>query len=483
MTTVRNALLINFVQNYGIIALQFVASLILARLLSPPEIGVFSVAATLIGLAQVVRDFGVGQYVIQEQELTQIRIRAAFTVSLTISAVLALITAGLCNIAAEFYREPGVRDVMLVLAVNFLLIPFGQTTLAVLQREMRFGAIAWVKTGSAICHFVTSIGLAYFGYSYMSLALASLVGVLSSACIANLFRPKDMPWGLNFSEAGRVISFGSFTVLTNFSAALAKGVSDLVLGRMINMTAVGLFSRASGLIEMFNQGVMSTLWAVALPHFAKSIREGGDVRYEYLRSMSLITGVAWPFFSILMLFADSLVLLLYGTAWYDCVPLVRWISGAFIIISPFYLFSSVLMALGKVRYVMWIEVGTLPIQFVFYITGAIGGDLESVAAANVAYATVKAVVIYLVLRKQLDFGFQQFIEQLWPSFVVMIICSGISLFVSFALGPVGLLYWQHLIVGGGTAVLGFCVGVFVAGHPLRDEIISIGVRLGICRHR
>lgn len=472
MTAVRKALVINFAQNYGIIVLQFSASIILARLLSPAEIGVFSVAATLIALAQAVRDFGVGQYIVQEKELTAERISSAFTVTLIVAILLAAVTASLCNVATAFYREPGVRDVMLVLAANFLLIPLGQITLGYLQREMKFGAIAQVRIGSTVVHFVTSIGLAYLGFSYMSLAYASLANVVSSAIIANLHRPKDMPWALGLKEIRRVMGFGSFSVLTNIGAALARGVSDLVLGRMVSMTAVGLFSRAAGLIEIFNQGVMNALWAVALPHFSKAVREGGDIRHDYLHSTSLITGLAWPFFAVLAILANPVVGVLYGPTWMDCVPLVKWICLAFLIVSPFYLFNSVLLAIGQVKAAMWIEIGTLPLQFGLYIAGAMSGNLEIVAAANVAYALVKVAIIYAVLKKHLDFAHHQFIAGLWRSFVVMGACSAGCLLALLALPNSPVSYWIELAVGGGGAIAGWLGGGYLIRHPLHRELVA-----------
>lgn len=470
MPTLRKSLLINFAQNYGIIALQFTASIILARLLSPAEIGIFSVAATLIALAQAVRDFGVGQYIIQEKELTPDRIRSAFTVILIIAVGLAAVTASLCNVAADFYREPGIRNVMLVLSVNFLLIPFGQITLAYLQREMRFGVIAQVKIGSTIVHFVVSISLAYLGFSYMSLAFASLAGVVSSAVIANIHRPKDMPWALGFKEVRRILKFGSFSVITNIADALGKGVSDLVVGRMINMTAVGLFSRAAGLIEIFNQGVMNALWAVALPHFSKAVREGGDIQGDYLKSTCLITGLAWPFFGVLALMAEPMVLLLYGSKWVDCIPLVKWICLAFGIIAPFYLFSSVLVAIGEVKKVMWIEASTLPIQFGLYISGAFTGNLEIVAAANVVYAIFKASAIYYFLWRHLKFSHLQFVSTLWPSLAVMAVSTGVcALALVFLPNPLNA-HWLSIIIGGVGATMGWIAGVFIFDHPLSHEL-------------
>lgn len=477
MATLRKSLLINFLQNYGIIVLQFTASIILARLLSPAEIGIYSVAATLIGLAQAVRDFGVGQYIIQEKELTRDRISSAFTVTFIIAVILAAITAGLSNIAAEFYREPGVRNVMLVLAVNFLLIPFGQITLGYLQREMKFGAIAQVKIGSTVVNLTVSISLAYQGFSYMSLAFSALAGVFSSAIIANFHRPKDMPWSLSFKDIRRVLNFGSFSVMNNIAGALSKGVSDLVLGRMINMTAVGLFSRASGLIEIFNQGVMNALWAVALPHFSKAVRDGGDIQADYLKSTSIITGLAWPFFAVLALMAEPVVLLLYGPKWIDCIPLVKWFCLAFLIIAPFYLFSSILIAIGQVKKVTWIEFSTLPIQFGLYISGAFTGNLETVAAVNVVYAFFKAAAIYYILRHYLGFSHWQFWSALWRSLTVMVVSTGFCAFALAVIPQQNGAYWFSIVAGGAGATVGWLIGAFVTKHPLIFELKIAAVRI------
>lgn len=473
MVTLRKALVINFAQNYGIIMLQFVASIILARLLAPAEIGIFSVAAALIALAQAVRDFGVGQYIIQERELTPEKIRAAFSVSLVVAVVLAAVTAALSGLAAEFYREPGVQRVMQVLAINFLLIPFGQITLGYLQREMNFAAIAQVKIGSTLVHFVVSLAFAYLGHSYMSLAYASLANVLASAAIANLHRPQELPWALGFSGARQVFAFGSLSVLTNVAAALAKGVSDLVIGRLLGFVAVGLFSRAGGLIEIFNQGVMNALWSVALPHFSKTVREGGDVCGNYLKSAACITGVAWPFFFVLALLGEPVVLLLYGSGWSECVPLVKWFCLAYGIIAPFYLYSSVLIAIGQIKKLMGVEIASLPVQFGLYVAGALTGSLATVAAASVAYQGFKAIVVYGLLRRHLGFRGGDFVKALARSAAVTAGCAGAALVAWLALPAAARADAVALLVVGGAAAVGWLVSVLVSGHALRPELLAL----------
>ncbi len=474
MAKLRSALLINFAQNYGIIALQFVASVVLARLLSPEEIGIFSVAAALIALAQAVRDFGVGQYIIQERELTPERLRAAFTAALGVALILALLTAALSGVAAAFYREPGVRDVMLILALNFLLIPFGQITLACLQRDMNFAAVAQVKIGSSVVHFVVSLAFAYAGHGYMSLAYASLANVLASAAIANCHRPKDLPWSLGLRGIRRVFDFGSLSVATNIAAALSRGMADLIAGRLLGLAAVGLLSRAAGLIEMFHQGVMNALWAVALPHFSQTVREGGDLRGEFLRSASLITGVAWPFFVILALLGEPVVLLLYGEGWRDCIPLVKWFCLAYWVIAPFYLFGSVLIARGRMKWLMGVELATLPVQAGVYLAGGLAGSLELVAAANVAYQGFKALIVHALLRRELAFATGDLLAALWKSALVTVAGAAAA---GIALAIVSLVPdsppWARLLGVGGSAALAWGGSIALVRHPLYPEFQAL----------
>lgn len=65
MSPVRVSFLFSFAEKYTLLVLTTAGAMVLSRLLTPAEIGLYSVGAVLVGLAQVVRDFGVGLYVIQ----------------------------------------------------------------------------------------------------------------------------------------------------------------------------------------------------------------------------------------------------------------------------------------------------------------------------------------------------------------------------------------------------------------------------------
>src|SRR5579862_5267561 len=125
MTTLRKSLSWSFLDKYSGMVLGVISTLILSRLLTPVDIGIYSVAAGAVGLAHMLRDFGVATYLFQEKDLTQERMRAALGVTMVFSWSVAAVMAALSSPIGTFYNAPGVAEVILVLAANFVLLPFG----------------------------------------------------------------------------------------------------------------------------------------------------------------------------------------------------------------------------------------------------------------------------------------------------------------------------------------------------------------------
>ncbi|MFQ5784611.1 MAG: oligosaccharide flippase family protein [Alphaproteobacteria bacterium] len=87
--SVRKSLVFSFVESYGRLLLNFAPAVILARLLTPAEIGIFSLSVAFIGLAHMLREFGVMNFLVQEKDLTEDKMRTAFTVAFLTGAVAA----------------------------------------------------------------------------------------------------------------------------------------------------------------------------------------------------------------------------------------------------------------------------------------------------------------------------------------------------------------------------------------------------------
>ena len=88
MSKTRRAVYLSAVARYSDMIVQFVSVMVIARLLTPEEIGIFSISLAVIALAQTLREFGLGAYVVQERELDR-PIRSAFGVALVLAWAIA----------------------------------------------------------------------------------------------------------------------------------------------------------------------------------------------------------------------------------------------------------------------------------------------------------------------------------------------------------------------------------------------------------
>ena len=113
MTSVRRSFFLSLADSYLAIALQLASTVIIARILTPAEVGVFAIAAVFSTLASMFRDFGVAEYLIQARDLDRDKIRAALGLNIIVSWAMAAMVFLAAPLAAKFYREPGVGDVML----------------------------------------------------------------------------------------------------------------------------------------------------------------------------------------------------------------------------------------------------------------------------------------------------------------------------------------------------------------------------------
>lgn len=472
MSKVRKSIFLSFGQNYFNFVLQFVSSIIIARLLTPAEIGVFSVSMVIIGFAHRLRDFGAASYVIQEKDLTTEKIRSAFAMTIITAWIMAAAIGFGSSYAAEFYREPGVKSVMLVLCLNFILLPFGVIPMAYMQRQMNFRHVTTINILSNIGSSITTIGLAYGGFSYLALAWGSVVGIICNIVLATYLRPAGLPMLPGIKEIRKVFSFGSLSSLVMILNDIANGIPDLLLGRISGMAVVGYFGRAMGLVSMFDRFVMSGLWSVVLPHFAEQSRNAVSVKESFHRSMSYATALAWPFFICLALFARPVILVLYGAKWEPSVQLLQLLCIAMAIVSPFLLLGSMMTAIGQMKQNFYLLAAFVPIRILSVFVAAPYG-LSAVGAAFVVSNVICAILSYFQCKTVLGSNLRDFIRSLRESAGITL--STIIPALIVLLPPNGIFVenpWLNLLIGMVSCALGWLGGIFIFKHPLKMEITN-----------
>jgi O-antigen/teichoic acid export membrane protein len=417
----RISLLFSFAEKYAALLLSTAGAMAIARLLTPAEIGVYAIGAVLAGLAQVVRDFGVGPWLIQEQQLTSDKLRAALGTSLAVAWLLAAVVALASGPLARFYHEPRLEGVLQLLAFNFLLIPFSSLTLACLRRQMRFSAIFMINTAHGVAQLLCSVSLAWLGFSYLSLAWATLAGTVAALLTSLAFRPRGLPWLPGRRGIARLLSFGALSTGGGMIDEIGVAAPDLIVGKLLGVAEVGMFGKASGVLGVFNQLVTSAISPVILPLFAAHSRAGADVKQAYLTTASCMSALAWPFFGFLAVMAPSIVRLLYGPQWDAAVPLIRIMCGGSALYSLFSMARYLLVATGQVKAQARLDALAVPPRLLLLLLLAPWG-LSGVAWAVVGGALVRSWLTFRCLARHTGMRWQELLTAVWRSAVVALAC-------------------------------------------------------------
>ena len=469
VSAVRRSLAYSLADSYLGIVLQLATTAIISRLLSPTEIGIFAVAAVLAALASTFRDFGVAEYLIQEKSLTPEKIRAAFAANLIVSWAMAILLFASSGMAADFYRQPGVAEVMRIQSINFVLIPFGAVTMAYFRRELNFRPMFVAGLLANITMFAVANTAALMGVGYLSMAWSSLAGVVVTVATSIIMRPKDFPSMPSLRGIGVVARFGKHASGIYLFGQVGKSAPEAVIGRALDMASVAFFSRANALIEIFSRTVLRAVLPLCLPYFATAAREGRDPKVGYLRATAMLTGIGWPFFVVMGAAAYSTIRLLYGGQWVDAVPLAQVLCLAAMLELPYYLAKEALIAAGRVDrsnllqfLVQGLRLCGLVLVVPYGLAGACWGLVVAAAAGG--------ITAQVFLHRTIGLGVLDLARSSSSSVLVTVACGAPVWLAAAWLGQDDSNYVRMLAIAGASAGPAWIASLWAFDHPLWREL-------------
>jgi O-antigen/teichoic acid export membrane protein len=458
-----------------VLGINFCSTMVLARLIAPAETGLFSVAASAVLLAQAIRDFGVGEFLIQEKHLTPLKIRTAFGMTLALAWALGLLIFTLRGRIAALYGTPELGGLIAVVCGSFLVAPFSSTVLALLNREMAFGVLLRISLASNIANAVVSIGLALIGWGAMALTCGMLAMNVTTAMAAAIVAPSRDHFVPSLKEWRALCSFGACISGANIINQVSARLPDLIIGRLLGYEPLGVYNRANGLVSIFHEMFLSGMQTVAFPAFAAATRAGENLREPYLRAASLISGTALPVLTLIAVVAHPLVLCLLGPAWAGTAELIPPLAACFglALIAP--MTTVFLSATGWIGLIPRIAValqicqlGTILIGAHFSITG--------VAIGNIGYGFLNLLINAYYLRKATGITLAALLHAAKKSLAVTLLCAVPAAGVSC----LPMLAGHEFLLLGATLAAGAAawgIAVILLRHPIVNELMLLAQEL------
>lgn len=312
-------------------ALQFGSVVVLARLLTPEDFGLLAMVISVIGIADLIRDFGLSSAAIQSRELSEDEKTNLFWANLGLGTACALLALAARPLIVAAYGEPRIGPVVVALAGVFVVSGANTQFRADLARSMRFGRISASDLIAQLCGIAVAVGCARAGLGLWALVAQQL----TVAVVALAVNVGNTSWRPGLPRRGvslaRFFRFGGGLLGTQAVAYVTKNVDNVALGAVWGAVPLGLYSRAYQLLMMPLNQINAPMTNVALPVLSR-VQHDQRVFQRYLSRAQLVSCYATAtVFAVAAGLAVPLVRLLFGPRWQGVAPIfaVLALGGVF----------------------------------------------------------------------------------------------------------------------------------------------------------
>ncbi len=479
--SVRKSMAWSLTGSFGFFVIQFVASVIVARLLTPVEMGIYGVALAALTLLTAFQNLGFQSFIIREQALDAPTLGTVHTMAVVQALALAVILYVGAPLLASFLDEPRVTPALRILCLYAILVPIETLASGHLQKRGRFDLLTAMGLARVLIGSIATVGLAYGGFSYASMSWGSVIGQVVAVAAAFLLAGRELATRPTLSRWRTVWAYGSNILATMALANIFSRLPDIALGRLAGLAQVGLYGRASGIIESFNTGVMYGVQRVVLKSMVDSRDQIGRIDYVYLRAVRAATGLFWPMYAGLAVLAGPVITMVYGPRWAAAAPVLTLLCLAAIVQTALVARQEVLITTGHVSQLPRLEGIRGSVGLALFVAGASQG-LVPAAASRIAEALTQHALFVRSIRRAADTSFGSIYRCYGPSLVVT---------VAAVLPSAALMQWRgwpDVVAPGefaGSILAGmglWLAAVQLVRHELRAEIgrvaTTVRARLG-----
>ncbi|SDO31323.1 polysaccharide transporter, PST family [Nakamurella panacisegetis] len=301
--------------------LQIIALVVLSRLLTPSDFGLVAMVTAILGVAEIIRDFGLSSAAIQAKELSDGERTNLFWANLGIGTACAAVAAACSPLIAAIYSRPELTGVTLALSWLFVVSGANTQFRAELSRSLRFRALAVTDVGAQALGIGAGILSAVLGFGFWSIVIQQIVFVVAT-CAINVVSCRWRPgWPHRGISLRRFFKFGAGLLGMQVMGYATNNVDTVALGSVWGAGPVGLYSRGYQLLMVPLSQVSNALLRVVLPVLSR-VQDDDETYLRYVRRAQLLCCYGFGLsFAVAAGLSGPLVAVLFGAAWSGVAPI------------------------------------------------------------------------------------------------------------------------------------------------------------------
>lgn len=304
-------------------AISFLSVILLARILSPSQFGVYGIAMLVLALLESLTETGVNVLLIQEKGKVEKFLSSAWIVSIVRGIVISVLILIFSPFISSFFNSPDSFTILLLIAIVPLLRGFINPSEVKFQKELNFSKEFWYRLVITVFSTFVSIILAYITHSASSLVIGLIAGALLQVILSFLFISPRPNFSINKEYFYVILNKGKWITLSGIFSYLFHNFDNIVVGRMLNTGSLGLYQMAYNISMLPITDVADVISKVTFPVYTKISEDKLRLKKAFLKTLFYVSIITIPFGIILELFPKEIVSIVLGQKWLGIVGVLR----------------------------------------------------------------------------------------------------------------------------------------------------------------
>lgn len=309
-----------FLQQGSSQIINFVVSIILARLLEPSDFGTIAIFGVFLAIGQTLIDSGLSNSLIRTSDADNRDFSTVFFFNLIISTIIFLIFFFSSPWIARYFEMPILVDVIRVYSITLVIGAFASVQSTLFTKRLDFKTPFLIRMPSAIISAVVGVVMAYLGYGVWSLVGISISGSIVSTIMLWYYSPWKPKFVFNNEKFKSHFSFGYKLTLSALINTLFANIYTIVIGKQFNSMTLGYYNKANSYSMMPVNFISGPLNKVTYPLFAEIKDDNVRLKQVYKKLMKTVIFIISPVLALMTALAEPLFSFVITDKWLPAVP-------------------------------------------------------------------------------------------------------------------------------------------------------------------
>ncbi len=417
---VISSLIWKFLERIGTQGVQFIVSIILARLLLPSDYGVVSMILVFTAIANVFIQTGFSTSLIQKKDSDELDFSSVFYISLLIAAICYVILFFAAPIIASFYNMPAITSILRVISLTLFFGAINSVQNAKIAKEMKFKKLFLSGLVAILISGTTGVLMAYKGFGPWALVGQQIANSIATTIIlwfTSGWQPKLM---FSINRVKSLLSYGWKILCSALLDTIYQNIYNLVIGKFYSSSTLGNYNKGEQFPKLIAVNVDGAISSVMLPAYSKQQDRKDKLKKMVRRSIVTSSLLLFPMMFGLAAVAETVVKVLLTENWLGCVPFMQLLCIVYALYPINTANLQVIKALGKSDYFLKLEIIKKIIGLIVLIVTLPFGVLQ-MAIGQVLVAILSTFINAFPNRKLLNYNYFEQIKDLFPSLIISII--------------------------------------------------------------